>query len=78
LTLDYTEGHRYNTGRGTIGSSRAYIIIYKGSQILYREPLGEGNPALQSLHSNIHTDIDTMQGEGTIGKRESYSAELTH
>uniref|UniRef100_A0A1B8Y220 Uncharacterized protein n=1 Tax=Xenopus tropicalis TaxID=8364 RepID=A0A1B8Y220_XENTR len=75
---------RYNIGRGNhwekgILPCRAYTLIYRGAQIQYRErePLGEGNPALQSLHSNIQRDTDTIQGEGTIGRRESCPAELT-
>ncbi|OCT59316.1 hypothetical protein XELAEV_18000737mg, partial [Xenopus laevis] len=54
-----------------------YTLIFKGTQIQYREtePLGEGNPILQSLHSNIQRDTDKIQGEGTIGRRESCPAE---
>ncbi|OCT90459.1 hypothetical protein XELAEV_18019074mg [Xenopus laevis] len=58
---------------------RAYTLIYKWTKIQYREkePLGKGNPSLQSLHSNIQWNTYTMQGEGTIRKRESCPAELT-
>ncbi|OCT87931.1 hypothetical protein XELAEV_18021634mg, partial [Xenopus laevis] len=58
---------------------RAYTLIYRGILIQYRErgPFEEGDPALQSLHSNIQMDTDTIQGEGTIGRRESCTAELT-
>ncbi|OCT59330.1 hypothetical protein XELAEV_18000751mg [Xenopus laevis] len=53
-------GHIYKTERGNhwekgILACRAYTLIYRGTQIQYRgkKPLGEGNPGLQSLHSNI-------------------------
>ncbi|OCT87935.1 hypothetical protein XELAEV_18021638mg [Xenopus laevis] len=66
-------------GEGTFRrreSCRAYTLIYRRSQIQYREmePLGEGNPALQSLHSNIQKVTDTIQGEGTFRRRESCRA----
>ncbi|OCT90503.1 hypothetical protein XELAEV_18019118mg [Xenopus laevis] len=74
------EGHRYNAGTGNhwekgILSCRAYTLIYSRTQIQYRdrEPLGEGNSVLQSLHSNIQRDTDTIQGQGTIGRREFWN-----
>ncbi|OCT59340.1 hypothetical protein XELAEV_18000761mg [Xenopus laevis] len=75
--------HRYNTGRENhwekgILLCKAYTLIYRGTQIKYREreTLGEGNPVVQSLHSNIQRDTDKIQREGTIGRWESCPAEL--
>ncbi|OCT90436.1 hypothetical protein XELAEV_18019050mg [Xenopus laevis] len=66
--IKYRERNHWEKG---ILHCRAYTPIYRGTQIQYRDgkTLGEGNPVLQSLHSNIQRDMDTIPREGTIGRR---------